>query len=273
MINELTYEPLIKRIKRRRRWVLALLVVAVLALMLFGTPFSLVLFGETQIAGAGLHPIAVLLLFLLCMVVGTFAYAIASLPIYTAMDVECDPEKQLILNAALSKQTNIQTVMLYANDYFYLGRYPEAIGYAQKMAEHRNERIALTGYLQLARCYYFLGDSASLHQASAEFGRRLSGAVKMKPKPMAVHRSMEEVLCLLCALADHDAEAIGRIGAAVKPWNALKQTECFVHYLKGLCALRIDDRDEAVFRFKTVREIAPKTVFAALSENALASLG
>ena len=156
---ESKYNELIKKIQRKRKWVIALTIVSVLLVLLFTTPTQLEIMGEKIIAYKGLHPVWTVLLVLLCFFVELIAYAIVSLPLSTSMDQECDPEKQLVLNTHLNKQKNIDHI--YSVDYLYLGKYEESIKYSEKMIQNSKEQMVLAGLFNQARCEFFSGNYES----------------------------------------------------------------------------------------------------------------
>ena len=145
LMNESKYVALIEKIQKRRKWVVALTVIAIILIVLFASPSKIQVMGETVKESQGLHPVFIVILILLCFSFELIAYALVSMPLSTSMDVECDPEKQLILNKHLNKQKNIDHV--YAQDYFYLGNYAEALKYADKMIQSPNEQTVLVDCL------------------------------------------------------------------------------------------------------------------------------
>lgn len=258
------YEPLIKKIKRKRRWVLALTIVAAALVFLFTSSSKIEVMGETVFRYEGLHPLLSIVLLFLCLFVGMVVYAAVSLPLQTAMDQECDPEKQLILHMHLNKQKNIDHI--YATDYLYLGNYAQAMQHACNMMRSPNEEMVLAGIFIQARCDFFTENYEALKVTAANYERVLVTSQRLKPKARAAYQKIGNILYLMRAVADGDAEGIDRLRVTVESWNASKATEGFVNYVKGVAAFRINDRDEAIYRFKSVKEACAKTVLARLSD-------
>ena len=76
----------------------------------------------------------------------------------------------------------------------------------------------------------------------------------------------------MCAICGKDAEKINELRNNVEVWNNIKATEGFVNYIKGIAAYDVGDKEEAIYRFKFVKENCSKTVLAVLSENYLSLL-
>ena len=267
---ESKYSDLIAKIQKKRKWIIGLTIVAVLLVLLFTTPTQLEIMGETLIDYKGLHPVLIVLLILLCFFVELIAYAVVSLPLYTSMDQECDPEKQLVLNMHLNKQKNIDHI--YAVDHLYLGNYAEATEYAKKMIKSSNEQMVLAGLFNKARCEFLLGNYDSLRQTVAQDESNLSGCQKLKPKTKIAYQKINNILNLMCAISDNDVEKINELRNNVEIWNILKATEGFVNYIRGVAACKVDDKEEAIYRFKLVKENCSKTVLSGLSEEYLSLL-
>lgn len=270
MTAEEKYSAVIKKIQRRRKWVMALTLIATLSILIFCTPVHFEVMEETVIESKGLHPVLLVLLILLCFWIEIIAYALVSTPLTTSMDRECDPEKQLVLNMLLNKQKNKDSI--YACDYFYLGVYAKAIEYAENMIKNPKEQYILVGLYQKARCEFFLGDYEAFRQTALLFESKLLGAKKIKPKLMAAYEKMNMTLHVMGAISEDNVEIIQKTRNLIEPWNMSKATEGFVYYLKGLCAYKLDDKEEAIYRFKFVADNCFKTVLATLSNEYLSSL-
>lgn len=269
-INESKYEALITNIRNKRTYVILLTVLAVLLVLLFTTPASLEIMGKVIIDYDGLPPVVTIILILLCLFVEGIAYGFVSLPLSTSLDEECDPEKQLVLNKYLNKQKSIDHI--YVVDHFYLGHYTEAIKLAEKMIKSPNEQMALVGLFNQARCEFFLGDYDSLHQTVAQYESKLSNCQSLKPKAKVIYQKINRILSLLCAVSNNDIEKTNDLRGKIENWNASKATEGFVNYIKGLSAYKAEDKEEAIYRFKSVMETCSKTVLGELSENYLSLL-
>ncbi len=269
-MNESKYSDLIAKIQRKRNRIIVLTIVAVLLVLLFTTPIQLEIMEETIIDYKGLHPVLIVILVLLCFFVEIVAYAMVSLPLNTSMDQECDPEKHLVLNMHLNKQKNIDHI--YAVDYLYLGNYEESIKYAEKMVQSPKEQMALVGLFHQARCEFLLGNYDSFRQIAAQYESKFLSSQKIKPKIKIVYQKINNILNLMCAISDNDAEKINEIRNNVEIWNTSKATEGFVNYIRGIAAYKADDKEEAIYRFKLVKENCSKTVLGGLSEEYLSLL-
>ena len=270
IMTESKYSDLIAKIQKKRKWIIGLTIAAVLLVLLFTAPIQLEIMGETIIDYKGLNPILIVVLVLLCFFAELIAYAVVSLPLNTSMDQECDPEKQLILNMNLNKQKNIDHI--YAVDYLYLGNYQEALKYAEKMIQSSNEQMVLAGLFNQARCEFFLGNYDSFRQTVAQYESKLSSCQKLKPKTKIAYQKINNILNLMCAISDNDIEKINELRNNVEIWNTSKATEGFVNYIRGVAAYKVDDKEEAIYRFKLVKENCSKTVLSGLSEEYLSLL-
>ena len=76
----------------------------------------------------------------------------------------------------------------------------------------------------------------------------------------------------MCAISDNDVEKTNELRNNVEIWNTSKATEGFVNYIRGVAAYKVDDKEEAIYRFKLVKENCSKTVLSGLSEEYLSLL-
>lgn len=264
-MNESKYDKLIAKIRRKRKWVIALTLVAVFSILLFATPMRMEVMGEVVFDRKGLHPAWIVALILLCFFIEVIAYAIVSLPLQTSMDEECDPEKHLILNKNLSKEKNIDHI--YATDYLYLGNYLEAVSYSEKLIASPNEQRVLVGYFNLARCQFFLENNQLFRQIASEYETKLLSSKKLNAKTKAAYQKINDALKLMRAISEKDKEKIIEYRASVQAWNHSKGTEGFLNFIKGLAAYELNEKEEAIYRFKLVEEHCSKTIFAELSKK------
>ncbi len=271
-MHDFKYSELIAKIKKRRRWVIAIMVVALIAIMLFSGSSYIEVMGEPVVDKAGLHPAVTVLLILLCFIVTFIAFSAVSIPLFSSMDQECDPEKQLILNMHLNKTNSADVDAIFACDYLYLGMYIECMNYAKKLVATGKELPVLTGLFCKARCEFLMGDFASFGQTASDYAATLSGCKKLKAKQLEAHQKIGEVLRLMFAISSGDAATINELRGRIEPWAQSVAIEGFINYVKGLAAAQIGDKDEAVYRFKSVKERCSKTVFASLADQHLAGL-
>ena len=82
---------------------------------------------------------------------------------------------------------------------------------------------------------------------------------------------MQKTLQLLVALAEADK---GQIAAYrdIEVWNASKATQGYIYYLKGVAAVRLGEKEEAVYRLMYVKENCEKTAFAGMAQQHLDTL-
>lgn len=269
-MNESKYSDLIAKIQRKRKWVIALTIIAVVLVVLFTTPMKIEVMGDAVVDYKGLHPVLTVLLVLVCFFVEAIVYAVVSLPLNTSMEQECDPEKHIILNMRLNKQKNIDHI--YAADYLYLGNYSESLKYSGKMIKSSNEQMVLAGLFNRARCEFLLGDYECFCQTADEFESRLSSPLKLNSKIIITYQKINDVLKLMRAISENDVEKINELRGNIDVGNASRAVEGYLNYIRGVAAYKVEDREEAIYRFKSVRENCFKTVFAKLSDEYLSLL-
>lgn len=261
------YKDLIKKIKKRRTVVTVLSIVAILLTIFLLSPTKLVLGGETIIDYEGNY-IAMALIVVLILLITLFAGAVAIFPMTSSMINECDPEKHLILNTELNKAKNLDGIL--AMDHFYLGNFSVALDFANKMVSSAKPQYVCTGLFYKGRCEFFLNDFDSLKSTTEQFRSAIS-KVKTNQKTMQELTKMQEVLELLVAVSDKDEQKILSL-KNLKPWNNSKPTVGFVNYVQGLASMIVNDREEAIYRFKSTNEICAKTVLFELSNENLSQL-
>ena len=269
-LQDIQYDGLIKSLQKKRRRVIALTVIAVLAVLLFASSTQLEIGGETVVSYSGWHPVLTIILILFCIAAGLMAYVAVSTPLTTSLESECDPHKHLILNAKLNKQKNMDAI--YAADYMYLGIYEEALKYTDRMIATDKKSDVLIGLFNRARCEFLQGDCEGLRQTVNRYSDTLSKGKELGTKSLLVSQKMNRVLHLMCALLEDDADKIDVLRENVKAWSSSTMSQGFVNYLKGVAAYKVEDEQEAIYRLKFVEEFCSKTVLGSLAEEYLARL-
>ena len=127
------------------------------------------------------------------------------------------------------------------------------------------------GLFNKARCEFFLNDYDALKQTVVQYQNAMNCS-RANAKTKATFEKFNEVLQLLVALADGENEKIAQAAATAQAWNKSKATECFVNYLKGVAACRLDNKNEALYRLMWVKDHGSKTVFATLADTYLEKL-
>lgn len=263
------YDAVIRKIKRKRRWVLVLSMIAAWVIIIFATPMTLEVLGASMVEYNGVHPAIAVVLLVLCLLISMFAYAAVSVPLFSSMQENCEPEKNLVLNVMLNKQKNVDNI--YAMDYFYLGDFQAALHYSERMTENPSAVYAMSGLFYRARCEFMLGEYEALLKSAEEYANKLSGIKRVNPKRMDSLQKMDTVIQLMCAVSKDDTEAIKALFPCARVWLPSKPSECFFNYVMGLAALKTEDLVEAVYRFKLVKEQFPHTSFCRLAEEKITS--
>lgn len=263
-IDPQKYAAVIRKIKTKRRIVLAILIIVAVVILIFGSPLYINI-GEVFIDRQGLPVGVVILLALLAAIFSIIAISFIMYPVVSAMDVECDPEKHLVLNAALNRQKIMDNI--YAVDYFYLGDFPASLACAERMTASTNPEMAKAGLFNLARCHFFMGNSEALGFAADSYEKLLVNGKSTKPEFL----KLWSAISLMMALNKKDMTAIENL-KKIEPWNKSKATEGFVNYLLGVAAFELGETQEAIYRFGAVKEFCSKTVLGELSQEYLEKL-
>ena len=74
------------------------------------------------------------------------------------------------------------------------------------------------------------------------------------------------------AISNGDEKTVNELRNTVEAWRPSAAIDGYINYIKGLAATQIGDKDEAVYRFKSVKEHCSKTALAHLSDQHLAAL-
>lgn len=272
MLKETKYDKLIEKIARKERILVNATRVASFAVLLSMLPFHITMpNGDKVVNYDGLHPVIALLLLAFCYFIELVLYIkLISPELRDPLTVECDPEKYLELNVALSRPRYLPSICSEA--YTYLGNFSEAIKHAKNMITDKNYRYSLEGSYYKSVCEFFLGDYESLKKTAKEYSDKLSSNEKIKPRAALAYQNENHVLKLLCAIADDDVDKINELRGGLMFNNKSKATEAFTQYINGLAAARLSDKETAAKSFKWVKENAPKTVFASLAEEQIVFL-
>lgn len=264
------YAPLIKGIRRKRRNIIVLTVIAILIIVLFISPLQWYVFGSTIIQYNGLYPYITVSLVLMSLFVELIAYSLVSIPLTASLDEECDPEKHMKLNTALIKEK--QAYYIYTADHFFLGEYDVAREYAEKMINDKNQIRKITGWFEKARCEFMCENREALKEAAEGYALAMSSLKSKKAKAVEPYNKMKTVIDLMCAILDDDAARIELYRRSVESWAKTKIADGFVNYVRGVAACLVADKGEAIYRLMSVKEKCAKTVLSPKSDEHLALL-
>ncbi len=264
------YAELIQSIKKKKKITIIVTIIVAIAIGIFCAPSTMThtVNGVTQTVVREGLPAGVVFLWLLIVCIVEILVLVRILyPVTAAMDLECDPEKQLILVRHLYKEKT--AISFFAQDYLYLGNYQEAIRYADQMIHFKRKNFVLTGLFQKARCAFLMGDTALLKECTEHYTQTLAAATRLSKKNRSIYETCLTVLRMLCALADHNHEEILALKKDFKIWHTAKATKGFVEYVKALISRELGDEEDAEFRFRLVKDQYPKLVLARLAEQHL----
>lgn len=263
------YDSLIKKIKRRRRTVIALTLIVMFATLIASSPIYIGGPGKTIVDYDGINPVITVLLVLFIFICEIFAYAMVSLPLTASMDVEADPQKHLVLNIALNKRINES---IYSCDLLYLGDFGASLAYADKMINYKKAVIVNSGLFNKARCQFFMGDIESFRLTAKQFETAVSDDKKANEKIKAIYDRYQRTINLMTAIADKDVAKIDACRKTLEVWSKSKAVQGYIDYLKGIAAYHVGDKKESIYRLTLVKENCGKTVFAKLAEPYLENI-
>ncbi len=263
------YDALIKKIQRKRKVVIVLTIIAVLITITVCSPMYISFLDKTVMQYEGINPSITVFLVLLILFFELIAYVFVSTPLTTSMDIECDPQKHLILNTVLNKQKNKDAI--YAVDFFYMGDFDTALYHANKMVAGNKPVMMIIGFFNKARCEFFLGDFDSLKVTVEQYENALCKIKRINQRSRDAYKKIQKTMYLLIAIAENDEEKISAF-CNVEVWNNSKATQGYINYLKGIAAYNLNDKKEAIYRLMHVKENCEKTVFAQLAEQYLSNL-
>lgn len=261
------YDGLIKKIKRKKLICNIGLTVTVIGLLLVALPVYIEILSETVVDYAGWHPGVTVACAVLIFIVYTVLHAIAIFPLFSSLDVECDPQKYLDLNFAFQKPKDLPPVCSVGM--FYLGDFSAALAYSEQMLSSGQADKVIDGIFCKARAQFFLGDHTALKETAELFDAKISSLGKIRDKKRDIYEKQRVVLRLLVALSEKNDEKIAVYAKSLAPWGTSKATESFINYMKGVSAYTLGDRKESLYRFMLVKDNAPKTVFARFASEYL----
>jgi tetratricopeptide (TPR) repeat protein len=142
-----------------------------------------------------------------------------------------------------------------------LGDYEQSIFYAEKMVASNQKHHILAGLLNKARSEFMLGDYDAFCKTREKYSAFLEAQTNMNSKLKVTYQKIGDLIALMSAILSDDTENINKLRNAVEPWTQSVGCKGFIDYVKGMAANKVGDKQEAIYRFKTVSEICPKTIF------------
>lgn len=264
------YSADVKRIEKRRRIVFIITCVVAVALVLYNTGVHHLILGDA-LSGAPHHR-APFWQFLINFIVVYFFEFLAivvtvTAPMQQSLTKECDPEKYLALGLKFAGKKNANQV--YTTAYSFMGDFKKAIYHAELLTQ--NKRTAANGAFNKARCEFFLGEFDAMKKSIQQHDY-LVATSKMNKKNKIAAEKIRTVLELMTALSEIDREKIETLRHEISVWGEGKAIECFIYYMKGLAAYKLEDREECLYRFMYVKENGPKTFFGRSAAEYLSKL-
>ena len=269
MMMQNPYQQEIKKIKRRIWWSSAIALVLCLVVLFFSFPVTYEIMGVSYLDADPALPWPIsLLLILLILFVQLIVLAVAISPSETSLTVECNPEKYLALNQEIGNKAQKTNALAVGS--FYMGNYQTSAQYAAMLAKSSNKHGVAAAYFTLACNCFFLKDAAGFANATTIF-RQMTPTVSAKPKFAALYQKRGMALTFMEALQNGNKEVLQSY-QTLTPWVANKPTEGFIHYLQALCALALEETDQAKYHFLWVKNECPKLCLATYAATHLERL-
>lgn len=256
------YDFPIRKIQKRRKCVIILTIILLVAVVLLTRAFNIEILDKTVFSTKGIHPAFTVLLVLLVLIFEIVAYAIVSMPLTSSLDVECDPGKYLALNAALTKKNKL--VPIYTAGYFLMGEFTQAMVYAAQMIASGKPAWSILGLFYKARCEFLSGDYEAMKITVQQYEGAVSAIKNNK-----VYQKYHNFMILMCAIADNDKDKINVYSKSIQVWKNSKAVEGYVNYLRGISACYIGDKQESIYYFMAVKKNCDKTVLSQLADEFL----
>lgn len=271
------FDAIIKKLKRRRVLTYVLTAIAIVGWLFLAFPSEITLMDQVYTISEGWSPSVTVLTGLAILLGGLLSYGYTLTPIVKAIDEECDPEKCLALFTALGSKRadDPNRLATLCSIFFYMGRYNEALPFAQQLAMHKKPQFRAAGDFFCALLGYFMGDIALLKNAALRYRANLAAVEKMNAKDQALFDARTAMIEVMEGLCDGNHQAVAETLPRMKPWSPVPAVTILIDTLKGIAALpRPDggDRDEAVHRFMTVREKGGRTCLVGMADWYLAQL-
>ena len=271
------YTPMIRRLKRRRGLVTALLILFTLIPLFLIGPTEIVLLGR-ELSFKGLSVGGVIAIICGGWLTGLILGAVVLLPVGNALVMEADPAKHLALQEGLFTftATPVQKESVRCVSYLLMGRYAESGQSADILIRGGKTASLAAGLFCKGRAAFFAGDRETLTAVAAEYemlAPRLKGTGYDKKRAM---------LALMDGILRGDGEAVSRLAPTVTSWEATRLPEAQVDYCRARAALLLMEqsegeerktyRYEAIHRLLSCKEKGGRSVLTSLAEEALASL-
>ncbi len=263
------YSALIKKLKTRRNIVLIIGCIVLCCITLQFIRFYMLFKGlhiKDIVSYEMLFPLFAISFWLVAFFMGV-AKAAVMLPIQNSLTKECDPEKYMVLSAEFAKTSKLD--LAYATSLIFMGDFRKAVYHAERLTF--NKRYAATGAFNKARCEFFMGEFGAMRKTIQQYDY-VATNIKMNEKNRVATEKIKKVLELMIALSENDKEKIELYRHEISVWNEGKAIECFIYYMKGLAAYKLEDREECLYRFMYVKENGPKTFFGRSAEEHLSKL-
>ena len=258
---------IIDKMKRQSLLLLVVTLIVFMAVVLLGSPSTLIVKDKTVMVNKGL-PTFVLVILCVAVFVAEFLLArLIARPVRNALDKECDPRKHFVLRKD-SLRTRGMKLRENSTDYLYLGYFASLFECTDKMTASRSATLRLCGLFNKARGSFFKDDRETLKGAMKQFEEELAGKQRFGKRKLAIFDNWLNVMRLLDGIMEKDVDACGRY-RSLEPWNKSKMAKGYFDFIKGLAAKVVGDNEEAAAMFRSVSETCRKNILGGLADRQL----
>ena len=260
---------LVRKTKRRRRFLIFLFVFSVAASILFlGKIEVSVMDGQSiRYYGAGLPGYAVALIVFAECVLFFFVGAFEMAKVESILLNDCDPETYFAVRTSMNRKltTPADIAAASATAAFAGGDFVSCINYAMPLANDKKAEYRFASAVDIFIASFSLGDrqnmTVAFERAKAEFAGLSS---KQKSYAVAMNR-----LEMLYHLSGGNIEAALKIADVLIPSDRTNYTVAFDSFYKGLVYRAADEKLKAIHCFMTASEKSGKMFIKAESDRYL----
>ena len=261
------FNNLIKKTKRRRRFLIFLFILTLAVSILFLGDIEVTRMPSSQTVhyGAGLPGFAIFLIVAAECIVFFFIGAFDMARVENILLNECDPEKYFAVRTSMNRKLTTASDIAASSAKAALagGDFVACVNYAVPLANDKKAEYRFASAVDIFKASFFLGDRQNMmiafDKAKVEFGKISSGQ-----KAYTVVLSQMEMLSYL---SGGNLEAALRIADSLQPSDASNYVVAFDSFYKGLVYRAANETIKAIHCFMTASEKGGKMFIKAESEK------
>lgn len=261
----------INKIRSRKNTTTVLCIVFSVLTVILASPSEIILMGKPLFIKEGLNqPLWIIPTLILIWVLTFFSWSLTFLPISNSLIAECDPKKYIALSSVFLK--NFQRTSAYSTAYLFLGDFNNSVKYSNIIISLQKKQFITNALYNKALSEYFLGNYAEMKNTVNQY-YAIGNTIKNKnSKKGKRYIKIQNVLTMLCALADDDTEKITELTKVMTPYGNSYASDCILNFIKGVADFKTGDKKDCFYRMMFVKDAGCKTVFATLADDYLKQL-